>query len=95
MPSTLKKIGHGAFYRDAVEIITIPSNVETIEENAFGYCNSLKEVHIKASPETLKNLSTNIFAGVNKNQVTIYVPKGTIQSYILTPFGDFPNIVEE
>ena len=95
LPNSLKKIGQGVFFRDAIETITIPANVETIMEKAFGNCYQLKEFHIKAKPETLVNISTNIFEGVNKNNVTIYVPKGTLQQYILTPFGDFKNIVEE
>ena len=95
LPSTLKKIGKGAFYLDAIETITIPSNVETIEEKAFANCSSLREVHIQALPEKLTNISTNIFEGLNKNLITIYVPKGTLAQYIMTPFGDFPNIIEE
>ena len=84
LPSTLKKIGHGAFYRDAVEIITIPSNVETIEENAFGYCNSLKEVHIKASPETLKkSFYQHLCRGEQKS------------SYYLCPQRDYPKLYSD
>lgn len=95
LPSTLKTIKHGVFYRDAIESITIPENVETIEDQAFAYCNYLKEVHIKADPSVLVNISANIFEGVDKNQVTIFVPSGSLQQYLLTPLGNFPNIQEE
>ena len=95
LPNSLKIIKHGVFYRDAIENITIPENVETIEDLAFGYCDNLREIHIKAKPNILKNISNNIFEGVNKNQIILYIPAGTLEQYILTPFGDFPNIVEE
>ena len=95
LPSTLTKIGIGAFTQVSIETITIPSGVETIGYYAFDACSLLREVHIKANPQTLQNIDINAFGNLDKSQITLYIPIGTLSSYLLTPLGDFPNIIEE
>ena len=42
----LKSIGKGAFYSSGLKKISIPSNIERIEENDFYICHNLFDVNI-------------------------------------------------
>ena len=59
LPSTLKRIGIGAFCRcSQLFDINIPDGIEDIGENTFQGCKSLKQITI---PSSLKRLSPEIF----------------------------------
>ena len=59
LPSTLKRIGIGAFCRcSQLFDINIPDGIEDIGENTFQGCKSLKKITI---PSSLKRLSPEIF----------------------------------
>ncbi len=59
LPSTLKRIGIGAFCRcSQLFDINIPDGIEDIGENTFQSCKSLKQITI---PSSLKRLSPEIF----------------------------------
>ena len=45
LPDGLVHIGHNAFYGTAIESITIPDTVKTIEVGAFSGCMKLKEIN--------------------------------------------------
>ena len=45
LSDSLKSIGPSAFFHSGLERISIPSSVVRIDENAFGGCNHLTEVH--------------------------------------------------
>lgn len=97
LPKSLKVIDNSAFHWSSIINITIPENVTTIGNKAFlVYPNSstLKEIHIKAKPETLTTIGTDAFDGVYET-ATLYIPKGTKEAYSKTELGRFVNIVEE
>lgn len=52
LPSTLKKIGAGAFYDNRISQLICPENLEFIDEYAFEFCESL--VDIKLNNKLLK-----------------------------------------
>lgn len=80
MPPNLTKIGTYVFYGYArLRKITIPSSVTAIGGQAFRYCSSLYEIHMKpTTPPTLGD--TTAFANGYANRV-IYVPKGCLEAY--------------
>ncbi len=74
LPSTLKTIGHRAFYNAGFESIVIPKNVEHIGENALG---SPKEVTLlNPTPPTLTSypFSTSYLE-------TIFIPYNSSEEY--------------
>lgn len=47
----VKSIGHGAFYgNEKINLVIIPKEIETVGENAFGDCTSLKKVVFDGVP---------------------------------------------
>ena len=59
IPSSVKRIGHHAFYgRSGLESIVIPDGVVSIEEYAFGNCSSLESIHI---PEGITEIPYRAF----------------------------------
>jgi len=54
LPSSLKKIGNGAFSGSALTKITIPDSVTEIGEEAFSNCNKLVEVTMSKSVKVLQ-----------------------------------------
>lgn len=58
LPPTLKKIGGYAFQRTSLTSVSIPDNVETIEDYAFGRAKQLQEVHL---PDSLTSLGGGAF----------------------------------
>lgn len=102
LPESITYIGVDAFSQAKLESITIPKNVNTIGMGAF-WCETLKEIHLKALPTTLTKISENVFLSSGWGQTTtpiyteatLYIPKGTKEAYFLTDFGRFTNIIEE
>lgn len=73
LPSTLKKIGEGAFSDcTALEKMTLPNSVIEIGENAFGGCYALKSINI---PKGVKVLPDYVFYGCER-LTSISIPKG-------------------
>lgn len=70
LPSTLKKIGSGAFQRTSLTSVNIPGNVETIEENAFSNARQLQEVHL---PDSLTSLGNGAFESCSSLR-TVKIP---------------------
>lgn len=48
LPETITEIGASAFYKTYITSIVVPENVIKIEQDAFGYCNSLKDIYYNA-----------------------------------------------
>lgn len=97
LPKSLKIIGEAAFMYSGLQSIVIPENVISIGYGAFeqpAYKVTLKEIHIKGKPETLKTIGTDAFNGVYGTAI-LYIPKGTKEAYSKTELGRFVNIVEE
>ena len=101
LPEGLTHIGLGAFdYCRAIEEITIPSTVQKIDSYAFRDCTSLVKIKLKALPTTLTSVGSDLFVvRQNARQIydsaMLYIPKGTLDSYYYTDFGNFKTIVEE
>ncbi len=71
-------IAGGTFPSDKLKSITIPATVICIGENAFNWCNNLKEITVLA--ENPPMLGANVFEEVNRN-IPLYVPAGSLESY--------------
>ena len=73
LPSTLKKIGDGAFIDcKALESIVIPEGVSEIADNCFAGCTALESVNL---PSTLKKIGIRAFADCRLFE-SIVIPEG-------------------
>lgn len=94
LSENLTYIGNIAFRRcSSLSTLCIPSKVNSIISLAFYNCENLKELHIKSTPETLTNIGSDLVS--DYSNVTLYIPHGTKDKYVLTDLGRFTNIVEE
>ena len=93
LPNSLASIGGGAFeYCDRITSIVLPRNLSTIGEDAFFTCFNLTSITLGHIPPMIQEYT---FGGVNKSNVTIYVPYGCSGVYQTADhWRDFPNIVE-
>ena len=103
IPNSVTSIGSSAFYGcSELTSIIIPNSVTSIEYFAFYGCTGLKYIHCLSSipPKTrwIDNNGTDYsaFSFDTYQNATLYVPKGSIETYKAT-FGwePFKNIVEE
>jgi hypothetical protein len=76
IPVEVQTIGKYAFYNSNIEEITIPSNITSIQNEAFNKCDDLREVYIK--PITPPTISSNAF---NRTNIKFYVSCGTAGAY--------------
>ncbi len=74
LSNKLTEIPMGAFQNCAIETVYIPSSVQSIKENAFAICESLKEVHI---PSSVKKIADTNGPFEDSPNVTIYAPSGS------------------
>ena len=104
LPNTLEYIGPNCFNDCSyLTAITIPEQTQSIGERAFNGCFALKEIHVKAQPQTLTNIGENLFSyftssGTNNSlyeKAVLYIPLGSKSYYYSTDFGRFKNIIEE
>ncbi len=95
IPNGVKAIEDGTFQSCiSITTITIPKSVTYIGENAFDECRSLIYIICKIeNPENV--LRRNPFYGINRENCTLYVPKGKVNVYKnLYYWEDFENIKE-
>ena len=94
IPENVKKIGEEAFYNCSLLYkIIIPKKVIEIENSVFSGCSKLKSVHIEST--NLTKVGSSLFPTNVYSNATLYIPKGTRDSYFFTDFDRFANIVEE
>lgn len=92
----LTRIEGGLFYRnEKLEKIDIPENVDYIGRNAFANCVGLKEVWLHSAEPVEFFYFDTLFDGVNLSECTLYVPKGSLESYRYAAlWAEFGNIKE-
>ncbi len=102
IPSTyngkpVTQIGNGAFQNSQLAQITIPSNVVSIDSNAFENCTNLEKVVIQRDIGTITSLGTNTFLGCSSLE-TIEVPTKRILDYLYATnwsnYSDFMHYIE-
>jgi hypothetical protein len=63
-----------------LETVIIPASVETIETSFLYYCFAIKQIIFKGTTPPI--VTSGILSGVNnKNNITIYVPTGSLEDY--------------
>ena len=84
LPNSLTTIGDGAFGScPSLYKITIPAKVETIGNGAFYFCQNLSYIIcLAANPPSTGEY---VFDYVNCDEVTLYVPKGSLELYQNAP----------
>jgi hypothetical protein len=86
LPSSLTYIGSNAFISCNIETLTIPSNVTYIGYESFTGINTC-HIYAKNPPKTDSH-------NIPINGTTLYVPKGSLESYKDEWGGLFKNIYE-
>ena len=76
IPNSCQHIGSGAFWGSSLEIITIPSSIQMIEDFAFGLCTNLKKIRFNGTPHLGYEL---FFQAWNLKEITI--PKGSTEHF--------------
>lgn len=98
LPNDILSIGSSAF-ESCTNLLSvyIPESTTTLMPSCFFACNSLKEIHLRAKIAPGFYTSTNYpFPNIIAVQTTLYVPKGTLDTYQHTLiWKTFSNIVEE
>ncbi len=61
--------------------VTIPKTVRCIEEGAFKGCTSLNTINLEVKDASQIRMGTDVFAGVDKNNCTVNIPKGATATY--------------
>ena len=95
IPSNVTKIGGWAFNGcTSLTSIEIPGNVTKIGDGAFAGCTSLKDIYLEQTTPLV--FSEYAFDGLDKNKVTMHVPKGVGEAYRNSEYyRGFKNIIEE
>ena len=98
LPEGLKLIECGAFENTALQEITIPSTVDSIDNRAFSGCKDLKTYRCMGqTPPRMKDLGIREMnmGLVHSPLQTLYVPKGCLEVYRKAPYWrEFNEILE-
>ncbi len=84
IPSTVKQIRNGAFrFNPQLTAVILPAGLDGIQDEAFAGCYSLDYIECLAvnPPE----ITGSTFSGVEKNNFTLIVPKGSVEAYKNAP----------
>ncbi len=96
IPNSVKHIGYGTFLHDKkMKTVTIGSGVTSISEWALKGLNNLQSIICDIEDVTSVKLGKNVFDEIDKSKCTLYVPQGTISTYMSSPqWKDFTRIIE-
>ncbi len=95
IPGSVTSIENGAFFDcTGLTSVFIPSGVNYIGNSAFIGCTGLVGIHCQMI--TPPSISIDVFMSESKYSSRLYVPLGSIQSYMQAKvWKDFVNIVED
>lgn len=94
IPNSVTSIGDYAFFDfQSLTSVTIPNSVTSIGIWAFAYCASLKDITVNWTTPLSVPQSEDRFSDVDKSNITLHVPIGTIALYEADPvWGTFGMI---
>ncbi|MCQ2076187.1 MAG: C10 family peptidase [Bacteroidaceae bacterium] len=91
---SVTEISAFAFYDTSITSVTIPASVVKIGEEAFANNQNLMSVTVGWTNEYV-SYSANIFDDYTYNNAKLYVPKGSLTTYINTaPWFTFATIID-
>lgn len=92
IPSTVTQIRGGAFKNcRQLTAVVLPAGLQGIKEDAFANCYSLDYIECLGSEPPAIEEST--FSGVEKNNFTVVVPAGAVETYKAAPYwSEFKRI---
>lgn len=96
LPNNIISIEQNAFQScKNLRSVYIPESTTLLMPSCFYACDSLKEIHLRAKIAP-SFFGQNPFPNIITTQTTIYVPKGTLETYQQTAiWKTFSNIIEE
>jgi len=95
IPNNVTKIGTSAFFECSnLKKISIGTNVNSISRFVFCHCTAIEAVYMYSIPNDNTLFATDMFDNSHYSKVTLYINKGSLESYKNTPFEKFENVVE-
>ena len=93
IPNSVTSIGDHAFsHCDGLTSVTIGNSVTSIGDEAFRGCSGLTSVTCLATTPPM--MGSNVFYNVNRSQIPLYVPAGSVSAYkSADQWKDFTNIL--
>lgn len=92
IPNSLTEIKDYAFYGcTGLTSIIIPSSVTLINYDAFNGCSNINKIYMKP----ITPPSVNNYEALGNYNATLFIPKGSKESYNKHPWIDFKAIIEE
>ena len=96
LPDCVTNIYYRAFMGcTSLTAITMPLRMEYLGDDAFNGCTGLREVTVHAINPADIELGSDVFAGVDLSEATLFVPKGSADAYREAPvWQEFGTIRE-
>ncbi len=92
--TSVARIEANAFAHTALSSVTLPSSLKHLGTAVFDGCRSLKAIHVTSVVPP--NAMTDTFEGIDLENCTLFVPKGSKKDYwLVNGWEKFKHIVEE
>ena len=73
--------------------VFLPSKLQKVEDDAFFRCDSLTAIYsLNVTPPQITSRTFGQL--IEKGSITLWIPKGSVQSYKQTPWAVFKNVAE-